>query len=111
MFCIDKNGKISLTKGDTATMYVEAFDLNGIPYEIKSTDVVTMTVKKNASSVASLTKTTDSEHYITIFSEDTANLEPGIYVYDVQIKTEDGYVYTIIPLSYFQLAGEVSNNG
>lgn len=108
MFVIEKNNKILLTKGDTATMLVEIYDLNNEKYEIQSTDVITMTVKKNGAATASLTKTATTDHFIIINPSDTTNLTPGLYVYDVQITTDNDAVYTIVPTSFFELLGEVS---
>lgn len=108
MFVIEKQNKIKLTKGDTATMLVEIFDLDNNEYEIQDSDVITLTLKKTSTGDIVLTKTADKEHYIIIQSEDTSELSSGLYVYDVQLKTEQGFVYTIIPISFFNLTSEVS---
>lgn len=108
MFVIEKQNKIKLTKGDTATMLVQVFDMDNKEYEIKDSDVITLTVKKTAGGETLLTKTADSEHYIIIQSQDTIELNAGLYIYDLQLKTEQGFVYTIIPTSFFQLTSEVS---
>lgn len=108
MFVIDKHNKILLTKGDTASIYVEVYDLDNKKYEIQSTDEIKLTVKKNGSPAAAITKTANAEHYIVILPNDTSSLTPGLYVYDVQLKTVDGYTYTIIPTSFFELGQEVS---
>lgn len=109
MFVIEKNNKIKLTIGDTATMLVQIFDLDNKEYEIQEDDEITLTVKKTATSKdIALTKTADKDHYIIINSSDTSELETGLYVYDVQLKTKEGFTYTIIPTSFFQLTSEVS---
>lgn len=109
MFVIDKYNKIKLTKGDTASMYIEVYDLDNKPYVIKSTDIVTLTVRKNASSAtAALSKTMSADHYIVINAADTSSLTTGLYIYDVQLTTAEGYVYTIIPTNYFELSTEVT---
>lgn len=110
MFEIKCNNKIELTKGDSATILVEVVDGNGAEYTIKDTDVVTMTVKSNENaSTASILKTADSNHIITLLPADTSSLTSGLYVYDIQIRTAENNVYTIIPISAFQLNPEVSN--
>ena len=108
MFTIDKYNQIRMTRGDTATMLVSVFDLDEKPYEIKPTDTVTFTVRTDAESAIALQLTADEQHYITILPEHTAELEPDIYVYDVQLTTEDGYNYTIIPRTYFILTEEIT---
>ena len=39
--------------------------------------------------------------------EDTKNFEFGSYVYDIQIELANGDIYTFIPLSNFNITGEV----
>lgn len=107
MFIIDKNHKIKLTKGDTATMFVEVFDLDKEPYEIQPTDVITLTIRKGATKPVALSKVADSDHYITINSDDTANMDAGLYVYQVELRSEGDYVYTIIPTSFFELTEDL----
>lgn len=109
MFRIQPDNKIQLTKGDTATIQVEAYDNDNKPYAIKSTDVVTLKVKKTQNSLQNaILKTADANHIITILPSDTSSLTSGLYVYDVQITTNEGNVYTIIPLNYFELIEEIS---
>lgn len=107
MFVIDKSKKIILTKGDTATIYVEVKDLDGNSYEWVDGDIVTLTVKKTPSSDVSLHKVATDDHYIIIDHDDTSNLKPGLYVYDVQLQSGNN-IYTIVPMSYFELRNEVS---
>lgn len=108
MFVIDKNNKIKLTVGDTATMLIQIFDLENKEYKIQETDDITLTLKKTADGEIVLEKKATDDNYIIINSSDTSNLKAGLYVYDVQLKTKEGFVYTIIPTSFFQLTSEVS---
>ena len=108
MFVIDKNNKIKLTVGDTATMLIQIFDLENKEYEIQDTDDITLTLKKTADGEIVLEKKATNDNYIIINSSDTSNLKAGLYVYDVQLKTKDDFTYTIIPTSFFQLTSEVS---
>lgn len=63
MFVIERNNKIKLTIGDTATMLVQIFDLDNKEYEIQEDDEITLTVKKTATSKdIALTKTADKDH-------------------------------------------------
>lgn len=107
MFVIQKDKKIILTKGDTATIYVQVIDLEGKEYEIKDSDVVTMTVRKTPNSATSIVKEATPDHYIVFGPEDTSDLKAGLYVYDVQINI-DGNIYTIVPQSYFELRNEIT---
>jgi len=108
MFTIDKYNQIGLTKADTATMLVSVFDLDEKQYEIKPTDTVTFTIRRDAESEIVLQLTADDRHFITILPEHTAHLEPDMYEYDVQLTTEDGYNYTIVPRNFFVLHEEIT---
>lgn len=107
MFVIDKNKKIILTKGDSASMFIEVKYLDETPYTIKEDDVITLTVKKTPSSQASITKIAN-EQYIVFNPEDTSNMSSGLYIYDVQLENNNGDIYTIVPESFFQIVNEVS---
>ena len=109
MFIIQKDKKIILTKGDSATIQVSAYDNDGNEYEIKSTDVVTMKVKETPNSeTTSISKTADANNIITILPNDTSSLTAGTYVYDIQLVTAENNVYTIIPMNYFEIIEEIS---
>lgn len=108
MFIIDKYNKIKLTKGDTASIFIEVYDLDNKKYEIKSTDVITLTVRKSAQAAIAFQETANDEHYIVINSSDTSSLATGLYVYDIQLTTGDGYVYTICPENFFEITNEIT---
>lgn len=42
-----------------------------------------------------------------INSDDTLKLHPGLYYYDVKVKTQEGKIITVVPNSSFVLRGEV----
>lgn len=107
MFKIDKMNKIHLTKGDSCQIEVRVFNKDGKEVEIIDSDIITLSVKKNElADEMALTKTADL-NVIYIEPEDTKLLSSGLYVYDIQFE-RDGEVQTIIPLSYFQLGGEIT---
>jgi hypothetical protein len=92
MFSLDGN-KITLTRGDTAVIGVS---LTG--YEPKEGDEIVMTLKRKIRDTeAVLTKYMDhaEELYFKLEPEDTIDLL-GSYVYDVQLTTAEGDVYTPI---------------
>lgn len=108
MFLIEKNNRIRLTKGDTATMLVEAYDLDKKKYTFAADDKIVLTVRKTVNAPISFQKEVDETHHIIIESTDTAELAAGLYMYDVQLTTKEGFVYTIIPPTFFELTAEVS---
>lgn len=107
MFCITETNKIIITKGDTATMQVEAYDCEQKKYDIKPNDRVLIKVKKTQNSEPVINKEADADNIITFLPNDTNELDSGLYVYDIQIITENGNIYTIIPLNYFEIEEDV----
>jgi len=111
MFNIDrrKYNKIMLTRGDSASILVEVYDLDGKQYEIQADDVITMSVKKPGSDFIAIEKTATPEHYIIFNPEDTAGLNIGIYQYQVELRTVNGNVYTIVTPTIFELTEDIIN--
>ena len=107
MFVIQKDKKIILTKGDTATLHVKVIDLEGKEYKIKNDDVITMTIRRTPNSNVAIQKIASSKQYIILEPSDTKALSTGLYVYDVQLQTGDN-IYTIVPMSYFEIRSEVT---
>lgn len=109
MFNIDreKNNKIVLTRGDSASILVEIYDLDNNKYKIQPDDVITMSISKPGEENPVLIKTATSEHYIIFVPSDTNSLEAGLYQYDVQLDS-NGNVYTIVVPSLFKLTSEIT---
>lgn len=120
MFTISTDNSITLTKGDTAHFSVVVKNADGTPYEVRPEDVITFTVKRGISTrVPIITKTTGAlqDNLISILPSDTkkltvsAQLPVGTsYVYDIQIKLEDGTINTMIPHSPFILDWEATED-
>ena len=108
MFVVDNDTKkIILTRSDTASMLITVKTIDGSDYSLAAGDVITLTVRKTPDSEIAIQKVADENQYITIFPEDTASLNTGLYVYDVQLKEGDN-IYTIVPMSFFELRSEVT---
>ena len=108
MFRINqKTHKISLTKGDNASFKVNIMEANGQIRQLFDDDVITLTVRKTANSDIAFTKTAENG-VINLVPTDTKSLAAGTYVYDIQLTTFGGNVYTIIPISYFEIQQEVT---
>lgn len=104
------NNNISIIRGDSATITLSVTDAEGNPYTIKSTDSITMMVRKTPTSKVVLTKTfTDA--VLKIDPVDTSSLACGSYVYDVQLVHQDGWTDTIIPVHQFTILPEVTYGG
>lgn len=111
MLTIDKDNTIHLTRGDTARLLIDrAANLaTGKDYEFKPTDVVEMAVKKSVcDETALIRKSVSGGEAIHILPEDTKPLAFGRYVYDVQLTTAEGDVYTVVTLATFEVTKEVT---
>lgn len=106
MLKVQKNGEIMLTRGDTARLNVN-INNDSQPYEISADDELKMTVKRNVRDEdIGFQKVVKGGTLIHIKPEDTAGLGFGKYVYDIQLTTAAGDVYTIIGPETFELLQE-----
>ena len=100
---------IKLTRGDTAYLSVPITMANGEPYEMQSTDTLTLSVKKWLTDTEyKFQKTSIGTNTFHIEPSDTKNLEFRKYVYDIQLQTAEGDVFTVIPTSEFEILTEVT---
>lgn len=110
MFYVDCDKSLHLTRGDTARITVDIFnDITNEKYEVKENDVVVLSVKKSVyDEEYCFQKKEKGNSSFKILPEDTNGLQFGKYIYDVQISTEQGDVYTVIQPSIFEVMKEVS---
>lgn len=108
MFSIDDTThKIVLTKGDDAEIIVAIQDANGADRGVYADDVITLTVRKKPDTEAVMTVTAENGVF-NIMPSHTKSLPSGSYVYDVELKSFTGKIYTIIPKSIFVLEEEIT---
>ena len=98
----EKTNKIYLTKGDNAQLKVRVFDNTGREREIFDDDTITLTVRKTADSQVALSKTAN-KGVIELVPDDTNSLSVGTYIYDIQLTTFGGKIYTIVPVANFEI--------
>lgn len=101
---------IRLTRGDTAKISI-AIDnaTSGHAYVLEDGDTLTFTIKKSVYETnAIIQKVMTGSATISIEPEDTEDLSYGAYVYDVQLTTESGEIYTVVEPSEFNLTSEVT---
>lgn len=110
MLYVNTDGTIQLTRGDTARLSVDINnDVVGDKYEIQSEDLLFLTVRKRVSdSQYSFQKKVVGSNTFHILPSDTEELSFGKYVYDVQLTTKEGDVYTVIGPSTFEILKEVT---
>ena len=102
---IDKDGKtIYHVKGDTFVVHFNFYD-DSITnkkfqkYDMKLGDVATFTLRKEVDSEILLQKTLEQDGTLAI-PHTEMELEPGKYVYDVQLDTADGTRQSVIKSSF-----------
>lgn len=110
------NRNILMTRGDSESITVQCFTRTGgtrtaSPFE--TGDTVTFTVRKDAKGIIQIQKAVtefdeNGAAVILINPGDTAEMGFGHYVYDIQLTRADHSVTTIVPISNFTLAEEVT---
>ena len=110
MLYVEQNGTIRLTRGDTARFSVQiSNDLSEEGYTISSEDKLTLTVKKRVKDETPLLqKTAIGTTLFHIKPSDISGMEFRKYVYDVQLTTSGGDVYTIVEPSTFEILSELT---
>lgn len=103
----EKTNKIYLTKGDNAQLKVKVFDNAGKERQLFDDDTITLTVRKTADSAVALTKTAN-KGVIDFIPDDTNSLAVGTYIYDIQLTTFGGKIYTIVPIANFEIGQEIT---
>lgn len=108
---VDKDNTIHLTRGDTARFSIGRIvnTVTNTDYTPTAEDTVTMTIKKTVLQADPFVQLiVPGGEVLHIKPEDTKAMAFGKYVYDVQLTTADGDVYTIIPPATFDLLKEVT---
>lgn len=111
MFYINDTS-IKLTRGDSAYLTVPITTSEGNEYLMGSEDKLILSLKKTIRDANyALYKETIGDNTFHITPEDTKDLEFREYKYDIELRTKSGDIYTIIPVSTFEILQEVTVNG
>lgn len=108
------NGKkLKMVRGDSEAITVKLTNAAGELMPLVPGDTVYFTVKDSAYTEVKLLQVVVTEFeegvaLITIRPSDTKQLPFREYVYDIQITFADGSVKTVIPMSSFVVAEEVT---
>lgn len=101
---------LRITKGDSATLEVELYDEQGA-YKLKTGDSLVLNAKKSLSdSKYAISLKANSNAVFAFKPSTTANLTPGVYLYDIQLTLANGNIYTVIPLSHIVITNEVTRS-
>lgn len=105
MFKIEDDNRVTLTRGDSCAFDVEIKNDQGEIYTPTDSDVITLTLKKDAKTAEVLIKKFGPT--IVFNPDDTNKFRYGNYLYDVTLTTAGGAVYTIIPPTEFVISDEI----
>ena len=110
MLEVSEDNSIRLTRGDTARFSVSITnDVNKQEYTMQEGDILTLSIKKSINDeTLCLQLIAKGEASFYIKPKDTSALQFGKYIYDVQLTTAAGDVYTIIEPTTFELSKEVT---
>ena len=109
MFVVEKFTKnIVLTRGDSAELVVSLTDNLGVPYEMASDDKLTFSMAKEVEGEIVLQKQAVGTNRFVFEPIDTSNLPFGKYIYDIELTTANGDVYTVIAPNNFVVGQEVT---
>lgn len=118
MFNINEDsGEIYLTRGDSARFNLIpnlVYSTTDEPeeYEMGADDIIRFTVRKRVNTPILLQKEVRGSTLIHLKPEDTSGLQMGKqYVYDAELTTSEGDVYTFIETADFVLGNEVTYDG
>ena len=107
--------EIYLTCGDSAAFDITAKSPDGTSYTFQPGDEVKLTVKSSrrkddtevlVQRIATIEEASNAAR-IYLLPEDTKDLDFQKYYYDVQLKTESGWIDTIIENSVFKVGVEI----
>lgn len=101
---------IFLTRGDTARFTVTLINVcDDKVYTPSSDDLFRFTVKKDAHDKQIIfQKVSQGNPAFHIVPEDTKELDFRKYVYDIELTTSSGDVYTVVDYSEFNVTKEVT---
>ena len=84
-------------------------EITGDDYIVAEDDVLEMTIKRQTKDETPIIhKSLNGSNTFRFEHEDTCTLEFGLYVYDVQLTTANGEVYTVIEPTSFEILEEVT---
>lgn len=94
-----KGQNITHMRGDTGCIDIILYS-NGNPYTMQDGDTLTFSVKRNINDSDYVVQKTSKSNKVIFQHSDTKDLQPGNYVYDIQVQTALGQVQTIGPAKY-----------
>ena len=108
--------EMSVVRGTTNSFSVTVTDDEGNEYTPEVDQVLVFGLKRNKLDenrvlVKKITRRTSGEHYLEISPEDTKDLEPGNYYYDIGMQQGKSVFYNIVEASVFEIRPNVTMLG
>lgn len=107
MFEIKKDNSILITRGDSAFFIVDLVNSDGTKYIMTFGDKLKFTVKFSPTVEDNMIQKESETNSFKIEPNDTKELDFGIYVYDIELITSAGDVFTVVPINRIQICEEV----
>ena len=99
MFMLSANN-IVMTRGDTGVINLNLTDSSGSPYVFNEGDILSLSVKKALKDDDYILHKESTRPRIFLSHEETNDLAPGNYFYDLELKTALGQVQTFGPYKF-----------
>lgn len=103
--------KISIVRGTTNTLNITVLDASGNPYNLSGGEAIVFGIKQQRSEdclvVKRIATGSDGKYAVTLNPNDTLELAPGRYLYDVGLQSGNCY-YNVIRPSNFEILENVT---
>lgn len=108
--------EMCVIRGTTNSFGVTVTDEEGNDYTLEADQVLVFGLKRNKLDdnrvlVKKINRRNSGEHYLEISPEDTKNLEPGMYYYDIGMQQGQSIFYNIVEASPFVIKPNVTKLG
>lgn len=104
---------LQITRGDSQAFSISVVDQNGNTYKLQEGDVAKFTVKAAARAsepvIMEKTMNCSSGFNFKLTAQDTS-VPTGCYVYDVELRTANGDVCTVVKPSTIEILPEVTSH-
>lgn len=107
--------KIEIVRGTTKNLRIKVVDTDGWPYALANGEKIVFGIKQNLDDTETIfakttTAGTDGVYAVNIVPNDTEDLDPGKYFYDVGLLSGANY-YSVIEPSPFIIRANVTKRG
>lgn len=108
---------ISIVRGTSNVFGLSITNADGSPFVIEDTQTLVFAVKRRLRDeervlIKTITNSVDAGvYYLELFPEDTADLDPGKYYYDVGLQYGGSVFFNVIEASIFEIKANVSQLG